>query len=213
MPWNLAVIVVQNDLRLAVRPGQSVIASGDRGLPAAPAWGVGGFTVQQFGSLALSYVRLDAQVRLRFLAAPPLSRFFCISPGRRTACQERRSHAEQDRVFILCLMVLYDCVFRARPPISPADLGARGDRRRRALASAARPAASGHGHGARRPLRRRQPPRAAGGREVPTAFTQLKPECRRAWAPACLSAEAAPRITLYTHTSSRRALALAGTIH
>lgn len=36
--------------------------------------------------------------------------------------------------------------------------------------------------------------------QVPTASSPLKPECRRAWAPACLS-EAEPTITLYTHTA------------
>eukprot|EP01050_Picozoa_sp_SAG11_P018468 SAG11_NODE_2795_length_2960_cov_11.196435_1_plen_488_part_00 len=118
-----------------IHAGQAVMISGDESLAAAPRWGEGGFTMQQFGSLALSYVRLDAQVRLCLLAAPPLSRFFWSSParppGRHTACQERRYHADQDRVFILCLMVLY--VFLAR-----ADLARRSRRSRRPTAARSR---------------------------------------------------------------------------
>ena len=45
---------------LTVQPGQTVVVSGDQGLAAAPAWGAGGFSVQQSGSLSLEYVRLDA---------------------------------------------------------------------------------------------------------------------------------------------------------
>ena len=45
---------------LTIQPGQSVVVSGDQSLAAAPAWGTGGFSVRQFGSLSLVYVRLDA---------------------------------------------------------------------------------------------------------------------------------------------------------
>jgi hypothetical protein len=43
---------------LEIRPGQSVTVSGDRSLPSAPAWGTGGFTVEERGSLSLAYVGL-----------------------------------------------------------------------------------------------------------------------------------------------------------
>ena len=45
---------------LTIQPGQAVVVSGGQSLAAAPAWGTGGFSVLQFGSLSLSYVRLDA---------------------------------------------------------------------------------------------------------------------------------------------------------
>jgi hypothetical protein len=45
---------------LTIEPGQAVVVSGDRErLGAAPLWGSGGFTVRQFGSLALTGVQLD----------------------------------------------------------------------------------------------------------------------------------------------------------
>eukprot|EP01052_Picozoa_sp_SAG31_P003088 SAG31_NODE_115_length_24128_cov_47.693912_11_plen_1303_part_00 len=44
---------------LTIQPGQAVVVNGDlEGLGVAPRWGVGGFAVEQFGSLALSRVRL-----------------------------------------------------------------------------------------------------------------------------------------------------------
>eukprot|EP01050_Picozoa_sp_SAG11_P002928 SAG11_NODE_156_length_14147_cov_10.367597_3_plen_1881_part_00 len=148
---------------LTVRPGQAVVVGGDRSLQPPPAWGVGGFAVEQFGSLALSYVRLDAQVRLRFLAAPPLCGFFWSSLGRLSRAPLLLGVLTKIVFLSRSVPDGFVCVSCARPPISPADLGARGDRWRRALAGAARPAASGLWHGARRPLRRRQPPRAADG--------------------------------------------------
>jgi hypothetical protein len=39
--------------------GQSVVITGDPNLPAPLAWGTGGFKVNQFGSLSLTYVQLD----------------------------------------------------------------------------------------------------------------------------------------------------------
>ena len=43
---------------LVVRPGQRVSVSGDRSLPRPPRWGGGGFSVQQRGSLSLSFVEV-----------------------------------------------------------------------------------------------------------------------------------------------------------
>ena len=46
---------------LTIHAGQVVVVNGDReGLGAAPRWGSGGFTVQQFGSMSLTGVQLDA---------------------------------------------------------------------------------------------------------------------------------------------------------
>jgi hypothetical protein len=52
---------------LTIEPGQAVVVSGDREkLGVAPRWGSGGFTVRQFGSLALTYVGLgDSTITLR----------------------------------------------------------------------------------------------------------------------------------------------------
>ena len=41
---------------LTIRPGQTVSVSGDRSLAQPPLWGSGGFTVQERGSLSLTYV-------------------------------------------------------------------------------------------------------------------------------------------------------------
>ena len=45
---------------LTIQPGQAVVVSGGQSLAAAPAWGTGGFSVLQFGSLSLSNVSLAA---------------------------------------------------------------------------------------------------------------------------------------------------------
>ena len=45
---------------LTITTGQRVSVSGDRALPTAPVWGSGGFTVQQLGSLELTYVAVQA---------------------------------------------------------------------------------------------------------------------------------------------------------
>ena len=45
---------------LMIEPRQNVVVDGDPTLAMAPAWGTGGFSVQQFGSLSLSTVRLDS---------------------------------------------------------------------------------------------------------------------------------------------------------
>jgi hypothetical protein len=50
-----------------VQPGQNIIITGDISLAEPPSWGEGGFVVQQFGSLALSRVRLATVSRRFFL--------------------------------------------------------------------------------------------------------------------------------------------------
>jgi hypothetical protein len=49
---------ISMDLR--IEPGQTVMVSGDEALVVAPAWGSGGFAVQQFGSLAIARISLMA---------------------------------------------------------------------------------------------------------------------------------------------------------
>ena len=45
---------------LVIQPGQDVHISGDPNLAVAPSWGSGGFTVEEFGSLSVTNVQLDA---------------------------------------------------------------------------------------------------------------------------------------------------------
>jgi hypothetical protein len=47
---------------LIVQPGQNVIISGDVGLVEAPSWGVGSFVVQERGSLALRYLKVQSEL-------------------------------------------------------------------------------------------------------------------------------------------------------
>lgn len=49
---------------LTITPGQSVSVSGDRSLAQAPLWGSGGFTVQERGSLSLTYVAFGSSASL-----------------------------------------------------------------------------------------------------------------------------------------------------
>jgi hypothetical protein len=52
---------------LTICAGQNAVVSGDERLAVAPGWGAGGFAVEQFGSLALSRVRLATVSRRFFL--------------------------------------------------------------------------------------------------------------------------------------------------
>ena len=49
---------------LVIRPGQIVSVSGDRPLVQAPLWGSGEFTVQERGSLSLTYVTVESDLTL-----------------------------------------------------------------------------------------------------------------------------------------------------
>ena len=58
---------------LTIRAGQMVDITGDPGLPVAPSWGGGSFTVQQFGSLSVTHVSFDASVSLTVTGGGSLS--------------------------------------------------------------------------------------------------------------------------------------------
>jgi hypothetical protein len=47
---------------LVITPGQTVSVSGDRSLMAAPRWGSGGFTVEERGSLSVSYTTMQSDL-------------------------------------------------------------------------------------------------------------------------------------------------------
>lgn len=62
---------------LTITTGQRVSVSGDRALPTAPVWGSGGFTVQQLGSLELTYVAVQA-TKLSVLGGGSASLSACV---------------------------------------------------------------------------------------------------------------------------------------
>ena len=60
-------------LDLTIQPGQTVSISGDPSLVLAPQWGSGGFTVQERGSLELTYIRLGSAVAIMLHSGGSLS--------------------------------------------------------------------------------------------------------------------------------------------
>ena len=66
---------------LIITPGQTVSINGDRALPQAPSWGSGGFTVQERGSVLLTYVTLEAVARLLVTGGGALRLVDCIVPS------------------------------------------------------------------------------------------------------------------------------------
>ena len=121
---------------LTIHAGQTVVVSGDEGLVVPPGWGAGGFEVEQFGSLALSRVRL-----------PTVS--YC-----RRFCSRRQD--------ILASFLSDSRFFTLRLPFL-ADRGHLGDGRRHTFPGKHAAAKPGPGHRAGRLVRGRQPAGARGG--------------------------------------------------
>ena len=177
---------------LAIQAGQVVVVSGDEELAAAPSWGTGGFVVEQYGSLALSRVRLAGALsvaggRSLALSSCELAATAAVTVDGGSATLS--STALDAQASLGFLPAFPD--FPAPPPRAPSpapwpplceataviaisdsvlsghkrpvDLGHRGDERRLAVPGQPGAAGPGHDHRDGRPVRGRQLAGTRGG--------------------------------------------------